>query len=172
VVLRTSGDPASLAAAARQAVRDAGADPPFDVRTMLQLRDSAVAERRFVFWLVAVFGAIALALSALGVYSVVSLVAAERAPEVSIRLALGARPTQVLTMLLSQASLLTVSGIAIGGALSLVLAPTLSSQVFGVGTFDPVTYASVAVTLLVVATIAAYLPARRAMRLDPAQTLR
>jgi putative ABC transport system permease protein len=172
IVMRTSTDPASLGAAVRRAVRGAGADPPFDVKTMLQIRDSAVAERRFVLWLVAAFGLVALALSAVGVYGVVTLIAAERGPEVSIRLALGARPTQVLTMLLAQGSTLAVCGIGIGSALSLVLAPTLSSQLFGVRAFDPLTYAAVALTLLIVATVAAYVPARRAMRLDPARTLR
>jgi putative ABC transport system permease protein len=172
IVMRASTDPASLGPAVRRAVRDAGADPPFDMKTMLQIRGSAVAERRFVLWLVAAFGLVALALSAVGVYGVVTLIAAERGPEVSIRLALGARPTQVLTMLLSQGSSLAACGIAIGGALSPTIAPTLSSQLFGIGAFDPLTYATVALTLLVVATIAAYVPARRAMRLDPAQTLR
>jgi predicted permease len=172
IVLRTSTDPASLGTAVRRAVRGAGADPPFDVKTMLQIRDSAVAERRFVLWLVAAFGLVALALSAVGVYGVVTLIAAERGPEVNIRLALGARPTQVLTMLLAQGSTLAVCGIAIGSALSLALAPTLSSQLFGVRAFDPLTYSAVALTLLIVATIAAYVPAHRAMRADPARTLR
>jgi putative ABC transport system permease protein len=75
-------------------------------------------------------------------------------------------------MLLAQGSTLAVCGIGIGSALSLVLAPTLSSQLFGVRAFDPLTYAAVALTLLIVATVAAYVPARRAMRLDPARTLR
>jgi len=172
IVLRVSTDPAGLGAAVRRAVRDAGADPPFDVKTMAQIRDSAVAERRFVLWLVAAFGLVALALSAVGVYGVVTLIAAERGPEVGIRLALGARPTQVLTMLLSHATTLGLCGIGIGSALSLAIAPALSSQLFGIGAFDPLTYATVALSLLVVATVAAYVPARRAMRLDPAQTLR
>ena len=172
VVLRATTDAASLAAAARQAVHEAGADAPFDVRTMLAVRDGAVAERRFVLWLVAIFGAVALLLSAVGVYGVVTLVAAERAPEVGIRLALGARPAQIVRMLLDEAARLALVGIGIGGLIALALAPLASSQLFGVGAADPATYGAVAVTLLVVATLAAYVPARRAMRLDPAQTLR
>jgi predicted permease len=172
VVLRATTEAASLAAAARAAVHEAGADAPFDVRTMLELRASAVAERRFVLWLVAVFGAVALVLSAVGVYGVVTLVAAERGPEVGIRLALGARPTQILRMLLDQAARLAACGIGLGGLLAVALAPLASSQLFAVSAVDPATYGAVAVTLLVVATIAAYVPARRAMRIDPAHTLR
>jgi putative ABC transport system permease protein len=172
VVIKTSTDPATLAAAARQAVKNAGAAAPFDVRTMLQVRDGAVAERRFILWLVALFGAMALALSAIGVYGVVTLVATERSQEVGIRLALGARPVQVLTMILSQASTLALAGVAVGGALSLIFAPSLSSQFYGVKGTDPATYATVAATLLLVALFAAYIPARRAMGTDPAQTLK
>jgi putative ABC transport system permease protein len=172
VVIRASTDPASLAAAARQAVRNAGADAPFDVKTMLQVKDSAVSERRFVLWLVAIFGAIALTLSAVGVYGVVTLVADERGPEVGIRLALGAQPAQVLALLLRQATSLALVGVAIGAAIGLLVAPSLSSQFFGVTPFDPTTYLTVAITLLVIATLAAYVPARRAMRVDPVTTLR
>jgi predicted permease len=172
LALRTAGDPAALTSAVREAIRSTGANPPFDVRTMSEIRSESVAERRFVVLLVGAFGVLALVLASAGVYGVVTLVAAERLTEMGIRLALGARPTQVLQLVLGQALRLAAIGVVIGGAVALVFAPALQSQLFGVGSADPVTYAGVAATLLVIAAIAAYAPARRAMRVDPARTLR
>jgi putative ABC transport system permease protein len=172
LVFKTAGDPAALAPAVRQAIRDAGADPPTDVRTMDQIRSSSVGERRFVLALVGLFGALTLLLAALGVYGVITLVAAERTAEVGIRLALGASPMQVLSLVIGQAVRLALVGIAIGAALALALTPLFAWQLFGIGPADPVTYISVAGLLAVMAVCAAFLPARRAMRIDPAATLR
>jgi putative ABC transport system permease protein len=172
LVLRTSSEPAQLSAAVRQVVRDMGADPPRDVRTMDAIRSGSVAQRRFMLVLVGVFGVIALGLAAMGVFGVVTLIAAERTAEVGIRLALGATPSQVLQMVLSQAVRLTGVGIAIGAVVSLVVAPVLRSQLFGITVFDPITYAGVALVLVLTALAGAVVPARRAMSVDPVTALR
>jgi predicted permease len=172
LAIKTSGDPALVGSAVRQAIKQAGADPPIDVRTMDQIRRESVGERRFVLVLVGVFGIVTLVLAGLGVYGVITLVAAERTTEVGIRLALGASPTQVLSLVIGQAARLAVAGIAIGAVIAFSLTPLLAWQLFHVTPTDPLTYLSVAVTLGLTAIFAALVPARRAMRIDPATTLR
>jgi predicted permease len=172
VVLRTSGDPAELAGAVRQVARDLGADPPRDLKTMESVRSSSVAPRRFVLMLVGLFGLLALGLAALGVFGVVTLIAAERTTEVGIRLALGATPAQVLRLMIGQSLRLAGMGIAIGGVTAFVLSPWLEAQLFGVRGTDPMTYAGVALALVLTALIGACIPARKAMSVDPASALR
>jgi putative ABC transport system permease protein len=172
VAVRTSTDPSTLAGAVRQVFRDVGADPPREVRTMDDLRSASVGERRFVLLLVGVFGLLALALAGVGVFGVITLIASERTTEVGIRLALGATPMEVVRLVLSKALTLALAGIAIGMGAAVLIAPALGSQLFGVGRADPVTYVVVALSLVVVAAIAALIPARRAMKIDPATTLR
>ena len=172
LVVRTAGDPAALAASVRQAVRELGADPPMDVRTMDAIRSASVGTRRFVLSLVAAFGVLALVLASLGVFGVITLIAAERTTEVGIRLALGATPTQVLRLLLSHAVKLTAAGILIGMVVAVAISPLIEAQLFGVQRLDPLTYAAVALALLLMAVLAAYVPARRAMSVDPAHALR
>ena len=103
LVIRTTGDAADLAAPVRQAMRELGANPPTDIRTMAALRSGSVASRRFVLMLVALFGVLALGLAALGVFGVITLIAAERTTEVGIRLALGATPSRVLGLVVGHA---------------------------------------------------------------------
>jgi ABC-type antimicrobial peptide transport system permease subunit len=172
LVIRTAGEPAALATAVRQAIRDLGADPPMDVRTMEAIRSASVGTRRFVLSLVGAFGVLALGLASLGVFGVITLVAAERTTEVGIRLALGATPTQVLRMLLAHAVKLAAAGILIGMIVAMAISPLIEAQLFGVQRLDPLTYAAVATGLLVMAVFAAYVPARRAMSVDPAHALR
>ena len=172
LAIKTSGDPAALGQAVRQAMRDVGADPPTDVRTMAQIRSNSVGERRFVLLLVGLFGGVTLVLAGLGVYGVITLIAAERTAEVGIRLALGASPMQVLSLVIGHAVRLAAIGIALGTLAALALTPLLAWQLFGVGPMDPVTYGSVALTLAFTAACAALVPARRAMRINPATTLR
>jgi putative ABC transport system permease protein len=172
LVIRTSGDPVQLTGAVRQVMRDIGADPPRDIRTMDAIRSGSVAQRRFMLMLVGTFGVIALGLAGLGVFGVVTLIAAERTAEVGIRLALGATPTQVMGLVLSQALQLAAAGILIGGVASLLLAPVLEAQLFGITGKDPMTYVVIALVLLATAVAGAYVPARRAMSVDPASALR
>jgi putative ABC transport system permease protein len=172
LVMRTTGDASALANSVRQAIRELGADPPRDVRSMDAIRSDSVAARRFVLFLVGTFGVLALALAGLGVFGVITLIAAERTTEVGIRMALGATPSQVLKLVLGQAVRLTVGGILIGAAIAMMLAPVIKAQLFGVGAIDPLTYVAVAGALVLTAVLAALIPARRAMSVDPVQALR
>ena len=139
---------------------------------MTSLRSDAVSTRRFILLIVGAFGALALGLAAIGVYGVMSLIVSERTREVGVRLALGAQPAELLGMIVGQAAKLAGIGVAVGLAVSLPLAPLLDSQLYGIESFDPATFIAVPVTLLLVATLAALVPARRAMRIDPLAALR
>jgi predicted permease len=172
VVLRTAVDPATIASAVRATLKEAHVDPPASVRSMGEIRGDSVAERRFVLLLVALFGVLALTLAAMGVYGVITLVAAERTAEVGIRIALGATPSNVLALMLRQALTLAAGGVILGAGAGLLLTPAMASQLFGVGSADPVTYVTVAAALMATSAVAAVSPARRAMRTDPATTLR
>jgi putative ABC transport system permease protein len=172
-VIRTSADPAGLAAAIRAAARDV--DPslmPYNVRTMDELRAASVTPRIFLMALILGFGALAFALAAVGVYGVVSLVVAERTREMGIRLALGASPRGLVTLIVKQAFLLTVTGVIAGVLLAIVLSPLVASQLFGVNGSDPATIAIVVAALLTTALLAAAIPAARVLRVDPIKTLR
>jgi len=173
IVLRTTGDPALLAETVRAEARRIDKNLPlYDVRTMSTLRSEAVSTRRFVLLIVGAFGALALGLAAIGVYGVMSLIVSERTREVGVRLALGAEPSQLLRMIVMQAAKLAGIGVVIGVIVALPLAPLLDSQLYGIQSFDPMTFISVPVVLLVIAALAAVVPARKAMRIDPLAALR
>ncbi|MDP2390645.1 MAG: ABC transporter permease, partial [Acidobacteriota bacterium] len=173
IVLRTAGDPAALAETVRAEARLIDKDLPLYVMlTMSALRSEAVSTRRFILLIVGAFGALALGLAAIGVYGVMSLIVSERTREVGVRLALGAQPSELLGMIVGHAAKLAGIGVALGLAVSLPLAPLLDSQLYGIESFDPLTFAVVPATLLLIATLAAVVPARRAMRIDPLAALR
>jgi predicted permease len=173
IVVRTAGDPSLLAADVRATIGEF--DPAirmYDLRTMDDLRAQSVAERRFLTWLAAAFGTMALALAAIGVYGVMMLVVAERTKEMGVRLAVGASPAQVLGLVVGDGVRLAGAGAALGLAAAVPLMPLMSSQLFGIGALDPVTVAGVPALLLLVAAVACLVPARRAMRVDPVTALR
>jgi predicted permease len=173
IVLRTTGDPALLAETVRAEVRRIDKNVPlFDMRTMSTLRSESMSTRRFILLIVGAFGVLALGLAAIGVYGVMSLIVSERTREVGVRLAFGAEPPQLLTMIVGQATKLAALGVAIGVAAALLLAPLLGSELYGVESIDPITFISVPVALLVVAALAAAVPAWKAMRIDPLAALR
>ena len=142
------------------------------MRTMSTLRSEAVATRRFILIIVGAFGALALGLAAIGVYGVMSLIVSERTREVGVRLALGAEPSQLLTMIVGQAAKLALIGVTIGLAVALPMAPLLDSQLYGIESFDLTTFIAVPMVLLLIAALAALVPARKAMRIDPLAALR
>ena len=144
----------------------------YDVRPMAQVRAESVAQRRFILLLVGTFGALALVMAAVGVFGVMALIVSERTPEIGIRLALGAQPAHVLRVIVLQGLWLAVLGVILGLAASAVLQPLLATELYGIGTVDPPTITGVPLLLLLVATLACYLPARRAMRIDPVEALR
>jgi putative ABC transport system permease protein len=173
IAIRTAGDASAIAAAVRREVRSH--DPSaalYDIRTMEDIRAASVAEQRFLLLLLAAFGALALVLASVGVYGVMTLVVAERTQEVGVRLALGAAPVAVLTMIVRQAIALAGAGVALGLAAAVALAPLLGSELFGIEVIDPLTFAAVPILLVIVAAAAAMAPARRAMRVDPVQAMR
>ena len=173
IVVRTSGDPSGLTAAVRGELRALDKDiAAYDIRPMAQVRAESVGQRRFVLLLVAAFGALALVMAAVGVYGVMALIVTERASEIGIRLALGAQPGTVLRLVVAQGVALAAIGIALGVAASLGLTPLLSAQLFGIRPLDPATLAAVPALLLTIAAVACYVPARRAMRIDPVDALR
>lgn len=172
IAVRTMGDPAALAEAVRATARAFDSTLAlYDLRTMEQIRSESVAERRFLLLLIGAFGVLALVLAAVGVYGVMALVVSERTQEMGVRLALGAAPLEVLGMVVRQAVALAALGVAAGVAVAAALSPLLASQVFGVPPLDPITYGAVPLLLVVVATIAALVPGRRAMRIDPVRAM-
>ncbi len=146
--------------------------PPTEVQTMVEVAAAALARPRFNLTLMGIFAALALALAAIGIYGVTAYTVTQRTQEIGIRIALGARHGNVLTLLLGQCAWLTLTGAAIGTAAALGLTRLMASLLFGVTAQDPLTFAAVAALLVAVALLAALLPARRAMRIDPVKALR
>jgi putative ABC transport system permease protein len=173
LVVRTASDPVSIAAAVTDVVHKVDPNLPIThMTTMDGLISDSVSPRRFSAVLVGIFAALALLLAAIGIYGVMSYTVSQRRQEIGLRMALGAQLTNVRRMILGQTLKLTLIGVGLGLAGAFVVARFLSSLVFGVGTYDPVTFFSVALLLIVVALTASYIPARRAMRVDPLVALR
>jgi putative ABC transport system permease protein len=173
IVVRTQGDPAAMGETVRAELKALEKDlAVYDMRTMTEVLAASVASRRFVLVLAMAFGLLALALAAVGVYGVMALVVSERTQEMGIRLALGAEPVKVLTLVVRQGVTLAAAGIALGFIAALILTPMMAGQLYGIGAADPATLAGVPVLLLFVAFVACVVPARRAMRVDPVTALR
>jgi putative ABC transport system permease protein len=173
MVARTQGDPAALAAAARRATWSV--DPRLalaNVRTLRDLVSESVAQPRFTMLLVLIFGAVALVIAAIGVYGVVAYSVSRRTREVGVRLALGARPRDVVRLIVSQSLRVAGAGVVLGIAGALVVTRALAKLLYGVSATDPWTFAAIAALLTAVAALATYLPARRATRVEPTLALR
>src|SRR5262245_44141269 len=139
---------------------------------MAQVRSDALSQRRFLLLLVGAFGVLALIMAAIGVYGVMALMVSDRTQEFGIRLALGAAPATVVRAIVGQGVTFAAIGIAAGFVLSAAVAPLVASQLFGVRLLDAPTMAAVPALLLLVAALACYLPARRAIAIDPVDALR
>ncbi|HVU11541.1 MAG TPA: FtsX-like permease family protein, partial [Phototrophicaceae bacterium] len=142
------------------------------IRSMETVVSASVADRRFVLVLVGLFGTAALVLAVLGVYSVISYLVAQRRREIGVRIALGAQRSDVLALVLRQGGTLALIGIALGTVAALALTRLLQGLVYGVSTTDPIAFGGVIVLLTSVALAASWIPARRAARVDPMETLR
>jgi putative ABC transport system permease protein len=173
LVLRAAVPPQSLLPAAERAIQQLDPDQPVsDPRPMDRVVANAVAESRFHTVLLSVFAQIALLLAAVGVYGVVSYDVSQRTGEIGIRLALGARPGNVLRLILSQAAALAVVGISLGLAAAWGLTRLMAAMLYNVAPTDTYTFLAIPVLLGAVVILAGYLPSRRAMALDPALALR
>jgi putative ABC transport system permease protein len=173
VAVRTSLAPPAVATAIRGVLRQMDAEMPLPaIRTMDERMAESVAPRRFQMTLVLLFAAAALLLASLGIYGVVSYSVGQRTGEIGIRMALGAQPGSIFGMVLRQGMAPVAAGLAAGVAGSLALGRLLGSLLFGVNATDPATIAGVVALLAAVAALASWAPARRAIRIDPAQALR
>lgn len=172
IAIRTSGGPAQLADALRaEAQRIDPSLTLYDLRTMSDIRSDSIAEQRFLLLLVGSFGLLALGLAAVGVYGVMALAVAQRTRELGIRMALGAAPPRLVVMILRDALNISMVGVALGTIAALALAPLVASQLYGVRPIDPLTFAATPVLLVGAAAVAALVPARRAMQIDPIKAI-
>jgi predicted permease len=173
VAVRTAGDPLQMTNAVRAVVQSVDRDQPIaNVRTMDDLMGTAVGQRRLSTWLLAIFAGIALLLAAIGIYGVMSFDVTRRTQELGLRMALGAARGSVLSLVVRQGMILAVAGLGIGFALAFVSSRLIESQLFGISSNDPTTWAGVIVVLGLVAFFATMLPALRATRVDPMEALR
>jgi putative ABC transport system permease protein len=172
-ILRTGGDPGSLAGALRQALREVDPEiPVYQARSLPELVADENAPRRLAALLIAVFATLALVLAAVGIYGVMSYAVAQRTQEIGLRMALGARREDILGMVLRSGTIMAATGVAIGFVAALALARLITSLLFQTSATDPPTFSIVPLVLVATALFACYLPARRATRVDPLVALR
>jgi len=173
LVVKSAMDPGALTSAIRGAVREIDKDQAiYSISTMDQLIVNSVSTRRITLILLGLFSTLALVLAAIGIYGVISYSVAQRTHEIGIRMALGAQRTDVMRMVLAQGARIVGAGVVIGLAASLGLTRLLANLLFSVSTADPLTFSAVALTLILVAMLASYIPARRTLRVDPIVALR
>jgi putative ABC transport system permease protein len=173
LAIRTSGDPLSLASTVQKVVQEADPDQPvYRVATMRDLMADSVAGQRLAMILLAVFAGLAVLLAAIGTYGVLAYSVAQRTHEIGIRIALGAERRDVLRMVLGEGAKMALVGVAIGLVAAFGLTRLMANMLFGVSAHDPPSFAGVAGLLILVALAACYIPARRAMKVDPMVALR
>jgi len=173
IVLRTATDPKSLVPAIRRELRSV--DPTFpitQIRTMDEIVGDSLSQRRFNTVLLGLFAFVAVALAGVGIYGVMSYGVSQRTREMGIRLALGARQSDITKLVTSTGARLAAIGIAIGVVAAAILSRLISSLLFGITATDPITFVFTAVLLGAVTLLASYIPSRRAARTDPISALR
>jgi putative ABC transport system permease protein len=172
-VIRTDRGAGAVATAVKAAVAQVDPDLPIgDVKTMEQIINESTGEPRFRSFLIASFAALALLLAAVGVYGLISYTVTQRVPEIGVRLALGASPRQVFSQVIGQGLRLAVIGVVVGLVAAVAATTLVQGLLFNTSATDPIVYASLATLLLAMAAAACYVPARRAMRVDPMTALR
>jgi predicted permease len=172
LVVRTADDPAAFASSLRGAVRAVDASLPlYDVLTMEEALAADAAGARFSTWLLSLLAVTGLVLAAIGIYGVIAYFVTQRTPEIGLRLALGATPRSVLMMVVRHGATLAVAGVAIGLIAAVLATRMVTTMLFEVSTTDPATYAMGAIGLFGVALLACVVPAFRAVRVSPMQSL-
>jgi putative ABC transport system permease protein len=173
LIVKSAAAPSSLTSEVRRVVASLDKDQPVsDIKTMDQYVRESVSTRRITFFVLGCFSALSLLLAGIGIYGVISYSVAQRAREIGIRVALGARSSDVLQMVITQGAKIAMAGVLIGIAASFFLTRLMTKLLFSVSSADPVTFATVAVATLLTALLASCIPARRALRADPVSTLR
>jgi predicted permease len=173
LVIRGTDDPAPVERALRAAVRGIDPDLPIEeVKTLASIASQSAAQPRFRTYVLAAFAAISLMLAAIGVYGLLSYSVTQRVREIGVRMALGAKPRDVLRLVVGEGMRLVAAGAALGVAGALATSRLVSAMLFGVSAADPLTYGAVVMILAAVAFIACYIPALRAARVDPISALR
>jgi predicted permease len=173
VVLRTAGDPAAIMKQVRRGVVEN--DPHeviYNVQTLNEVVAGSLAARRLSMILLGVFAALALVLSCVGIYGVISYVVGQRTHEIGVRMALGAQSADVMRLVVGEGARMALLGVTAGIAGAFGLTRLIANQLFGISAHDPLTFATVTILLTLVALLACYLPARRAVRVDPGVALR
>jgi putative ABC transport system permease protein len=173
LLLRTTVSPESVTSAVRAQISAVDPDQPVNnVKTVEELVDSSRGQSRFIAFLLGVFSVTALVLALIGIYGVLAYSVAERRQELGIRLALGAKRADILLLILRRGFMLAAIGISIGLVAALLLARLMANLLYKVGTYDPATFILAPLAFLSIALVASYLPARRAMKVDPAEALK
>jgi putative ABC transport system permease protein len=176
IIVRTPLDTATVMPAIKAAVYGAGGDQTvYDIRTMQEIASESMSSQRFPMILLGAFAVLALLLASVGIYGVISYAVTQRTHEIGIRMALGAEKRNIFRLVIWQGLQLAFVGLALGAAAALILTrviPSFSNLLYGVRASDPVTFVAVSVTLMAVAILACYIPARRATRVDPMEALR
>jgi len=173
IVVRTSGDPLRVTRSVRDAIWSIDRNVPISEMTTLEhVTGSAVARPKLLAWLLGIFGAIGLLLGALGIYGLLSFAVTQRQQEIGVRVALGAPPRSVLRLIVGQGMLLAAVGVIIGSVGARLLTRQMQAVLFDIAPSDVVTFVQVIVVLLGTALLASWLPARRALGIDPVRALR
>jgi putative ABC transport system permease protein len=173
IAVKTSGNPLSMAPAVRQQIAQVDGDLPVTaVRSMQEIVSQSFGQRQVTLWLLGAFAAAALVLAAIGIYGLLAYSVEQRRQEMGIRRALGAQPTDILRLVLREGLILTLAGIATGLAGALAINRAIAALLFRVSPTDPVIFAGMALLFVAVALIASYLPARRALEVDPLVAIR
>jgi putative ABC transport system permease protein len=173
IAVRTGGNPMSLASAVRKQIARVDGDLPVtEVRGMEDIVSESFGQRQITLWLLGAFAAAALVLAAIGIYGLLAYSVEQRRQEMGIRRALGARPADILALVLREGLGLTVTGITVGLAGALAISRALAALLFHVSATDPLIFAAMALLFVTVALIASYLPARRALDVDPVVAIR
>jgi predicted permease len=173
VVVRTRTDPAGLSAVVRKEIRELDPDlPVYNVRSMTTRVEESLARQRFSMTMLTAFAVLALGLATIGIYGVIAYLVSQGTREVGIRMALGATPRGILTRIVRQGLMVAIIGMTIGLIAAFALTPMMRALLFEVRPSDPLTFIAIATLLLLVALVASYIPARRAARIDPMESLR